>query len=270
MILQHRLARWTLGLSVAAFAAAPLAAQDDDRPSRDRDQPRVQRDGDRPDRPGRQRDGERRDGERTAEREEAMTHFLAGYYAGYADGYDDGSDDWVLYVTERQRRQQEQRKSAGRDPQRMQEGRKRLRERQRDRMRSEARGVRTVTVEGEIIGTKTVPIRGTDVEHRVVRIETEFGDRRVADLGPADATADLDLAEGDTVEVTGHPIAARGMLVVAARKVTAGDRTVEIEYRRPNRRDDGESRDDGELRDDGEDAERTDRPRRRGNRPDRR
>lgn len=212
----------------------PRFSQQQDRDDRQRDRAESQRD--RGDRQESQRRGQSRMSDQ--ERQEALAHFLAGYYSGYSDGYYDGADDIVIGIVGQQRARAQQRDASGQDPRRMQEGRRAARTEARRRMRSGQQGQSSmVSLEGEIINMKTVPLRNTDIEHRIVRIETEDGNRRIVDLGPTDQTDDLDIREGDQIEVRGTPVMAGDVRILAARKVTSGDDTVNVKYQKLNFRD---------------------------------
>lgn len=212
----------------------PRFSQQQDRDDRQRDRAESQRD--RGDRQQSQRRGQSRMSDQ--ERQEALTHFLAGYYSGYSDGYYDGADDIVIGVVGQQRARTQQRDALGQDPRRMQEGRRAARTEARRRMRSGQQGQSSmVSLEGEVINMKTVPLRNTDIEHRIVRIETEDGNRRIVDLGPTDQTDDFDIREGDQIEVRGTPVMAGDVRILAAREVTSGDDTVNVKYQKLNFRD---------------------------------
>ncbi len=180
------------------------------------------------------------------EREEAVEHFLAGYYAGYTDGYLDGADDLVIEVVEAQHGKAEKHMAQGHHPEKMQPGRRNVRETMRGHMQGGnpgdhaaghdgAKGANpqrgpTATVAGKVIGMKMVPITNTKIEHRVVRLQTEDGNRRVADLGPKDQTDKLDIKEGDDLKVQGAYVMAGDMQIVAAREVTKGDKSANVMY----------------------------------------
>lgn len=167
-------------------------------------------------------------------------HFLAGYYAGYGDGYLDGGEDTAAGTAERQERLAARHAADGWHPDQMQPGRRQARESLRTHMRGEE-GADAQTADavesgpseaviGRVIGMKTVPIVGTRIVHRVVRIAAEDGSRRVADLGPSDQTDKLEIQEGDELKVEGVPVMTADMRITAARQVSKGDQQARVSY----------------------------------------
>lgn len=175
-------------------------------------------------------------------------HFLAGYYAGYGDGYLDGGEDTAADSAERQETLAAKHAADGWHPDRMQPGRRQARESLRTHMRGEeeadtqAEAVESgpaETVIGRVIGMKTVPIVGTRIVHRVVRIAAEDGSRRVADLGPTDQTDKLEIKEGDELKVEGVPVMTADMRITAARRVSKGDQQAPVSYPKLDVTDEG-------------------------------
>ena len=171
------------------------------------------------------------------EREAAMGHFLSGYYAGYTDGYADGSDDVVIEIVERQNERTQDQARAGLDSSRQQGKRRSVRDKMRNEMWGGAEAEGMTTLSGEIVGLKLVPIRNTNIEHRVARIATEDGRNRVADLGPKNQTDKFNLKEGDAIRVRGVPIMAGDMRIIAAQQVMKDGQSQKIEYLKPSIRD---------------------------------
>ncbi|MAT16688.1 MAG: hypothetical protein CMJ46_15620 [Planctomyces sp.] len=88
---------------------------------------------------------------------------------------------------------------------------------------------KNITGSGEIIRTKKVNVRGQGREHLVVLMETQKGERRVADLGPVKQFKNIELKSGDQITVTGDVVNVGESQVIAARKVEVDERTVRIE-----------------------------------------
>ncbi len=177
---------------------------------------------------------ERRTEDRS-DRQEALQHFLAGYYAGYSEGYYDGYDDSALLIVETVRGHAKDRQERDSQANRPEEMRNR-RERMRDQLRSQHEfsdraGLQEVS--GEVADLKTVPIHGTDTEHIVVRLKTDFGDRKIVDLGPKQNLDAWKIKEGSRLSVQGQSVQAQDMRVIAARRVHADGKTVEVKYIRP-------------------------------------
>ena len=211
-------------------------------------------------------------------------HFLAGYYAGYGDGYLDGGEDTAAEAAERQQALADRHAADGWHPDRMQPGRRQARESLRAHMRGEEAADRVAeeraegavesgpaeTVAGTVVGVKTVPIVGTRIVHRVVRLQTEDGSRRVADLGPTDQTDGLDIARGDELTVEGVPVMTADMRITAGRRVTKGDREARVNYPKLDVTDEagGQTPQAAEIRPEGERPQ-TETPRTEGPQTDR-
>lgn len=80
---------------------------------------------------------------------------------------------------------------------------------------------------GRIRNLDQIDVRGR--QHLVAAIETEAGDRRLVDLGPAAAVRDLDLRRGDQIHVRGAAAAMSGrFVVILADEIRAHGRTQAI------------------------------------------
>ena len=172
-----------------------------------------------------------------------IDHFLAGYYAGYSDGYLDGGEDAAVAAVERQQSLAAKHAADGHHPDQMQPGRREARESLRAHMRGDdetqadgqaddgqlAEGPEE-TVSGTVVGIKEVPIEGTQIVHRVVRIETEEGRRQVADLGPTDQTDKLDIKEGDQLRVQGAPVDTPDVRIIAGHRIFKGNQEAHVHY----------------------------------------
>ena len=176
-------------------------------------------------------------------------HFLAGYYAGYSDGYLDGGEDTAVAAADRTARLVAVHAADGHHPDQMQPGRRQARESLRAHMQGHVQGgaepagqaaggeaaaggpaVPEETVSGTVVGIKTVPIAGTEVAHRVVRLETEEGRRQVADLGPTDRTDKPDIKEEDQLRVRGVPVDTPDVRVIAGHRIFKGNREADVQY----------------------------------------
>ena len=176
-----------------------------------------------------------------------IDHFLAGYYAGYSDGYLDGGEDTAVAAVERQQSLAAKHAADGQHSGEMQPGRREARESLRAHMLGEdeaqtagqAAGQAAEgradegpeeTVSGTVVGIKEVPIEGTQLVHRVVRLETEEGRRQVADLGPTDQTDKLDIKEGDQLRVQGAPVETPDVRIIAGHRIFKGDQEAHVHY----------------------------------------
>lgn len=190
---------------------------------------------DRRNRAGRRSQSNERDARGQSDHQEALQHFLAGYYAGYSEGYYDGYDDSALLIVETVQghsKDRQERDSQANRPEQMQ--------RQRERMRNQLRGQHQFPdraglqeVSGQVTDSKTVPIHGTDTEHVVVRLKTDFGDRKIVDLGPKQNLDAWEIKEGLRLSIQGQSVQTQDMRVIAARRVHANGKTVDVKYIRP-------------------------------------
>ena len=219
-------------LAVIAFSCTSLAFAQSDSGDQSRDQ----------DRQSRNQQGERDDSQRqrmrqergqqqnnmSSERRAALRHYRAGYYAGYRSGYRDASDGYVLYLFGDTNQQSAE---AGRS------------QRSRDGgQRQSSRGRALQQVSGEILRLKRIPIRNTNIQHTAVLLKTNDGKRRVVDLGPTQNLRQLDLREGDQVSVRGGIVRIGDSRIFFARQVRSDGETVNVTYRRQERRDQSEGR----------------------------
>lgn len=186
-----------------------------------------------------------------SDRQEALQHFLAGYYAGYNEGYYDGYDDSSLIIVETiEKRSQERRErdAQANRPEQMQQQRERMRQQLRNQHQFPDRaGLQEVS--GEVTDHKTVPIHGTDTEHLVVRLKTDFGDRKIVDLGPKQNLESWDIKEGLRLSVQGQSVQTQDMRVIAARRIHADGETVDVKYMRPKFVKDAAQKADEDLED---------------------
>lgn len=173
-----------------------------------------------------------------------IDHFLAGYYAGYGDGYLDGGEDTAAAAAQWQAALAAKHAADGEHPDAMQPDRREARESLRAHMRGEdeaqtvgqATGGEAAdegpeeTVSGTVVGIKEVPIEGTQIVHRVIRLETEAGRRQVADLGPTDQTDKLGIKEGDQLRVQGAPVDTPDMRIIAGHRIFKGDQEAHVHY----------------------------------------
>ncbi|WP_166828635.1 hypothetical protein [Thalassoroseus pseudoceratinae] len=229
-------------LSLLVVGTSPLYSQD--RTERTNNQSRAIDNTDRGDRQGRtdrrtrsntRSETSSSDRRSSSERQEALQHFLAGYYAGYSEGYYDGYDDSALVIVETIEKRSQDRKerdSQVKRPEQMQQQRERMRHQLRNQHQfPDHDGLQEVS--GEVTDHKTVPIHGTDTEHLVVRLKTDFGGRKIVDLGPKQNLEAWDIKEGQRLSVQGQSLQAQDMRVIAARRVHADGKTVDIKYIRP-------------------------------------
>ena len=174
-----------------------------------------------------------------------IDHFLAGYYAGYSDGYLDGGEDTAAAAVERQQSLAAKHAADGHHPDQMQPGRREARESLRSHMlggdedqiagkavegQAQSAEGPEETISGTVVGIKEVPIEGTQIVHRVVRLETEEGRRQVADLGPTDQTDKLDIKEGDQLRVQGAPVDTPDVRIIAGHRIFKGNQEAHVHY----------------------------------------
>jgi nitrate reductase NapAB chaperone NapD len=83
-------------------------------------------------------------------------------------------------------------------------------------------------ITGQIMRTKQVEIRGTDLTNQVVLLQTDRGRQIVADLGPMTNLRGIRLKSGAEIEVRGRPARVGDQLVLMADQVSAGGKTVSV------------------------------------------
>lgn len=99
----------------------------------------------------------------------------------------------------------------------------------------ERRSQRTVNIEGEVQDMREIQMHDEDAAYLVARVRTDSGRTAKVLLGKDEQLSQLDLSEGDNVEVEGRrgTINNRGILV--ALRVRSGDQQVRVQPRRTGR-----------------------------------
>jgi hypothetical protein len=89
----------------------------------------------------------------------------------------------------------------------------------KDEKKSAAREKDTgcVSVIGQVVSTRDITIEGTQVKHRLVKLETPKGNQVVVDLGDAAKIGFVKLSEGDRIFAAGKAARIGGKPVIYAR-----------------------------------------------------
>jgi hypothetical protein len=84
-------------------------------------------------------------------------------------------------------------------------------------------------VRGQIASLRTTTFRGRDQQFQVARVELEGGPDRTVILGPQSRLEDLNLQQGDQVQLLARPGRLNDQPALIAQQIRAKDRTVQIE-----------------------------------------
>lgn len=82
---------------------------------------------------------------------------------------------------------------------------------------------------GEVVGLKSVRLRGTNQTNLVARIRTPDGRQQLVDLGPRSDARDLDLELGDRLRVQGTQAMVRGRPILIARQARSDGRQLVVD-----------------------------------------
>jgi|GEM_PF-5966435 len=84
---------------------------------------------------------------------------------------------------------------------------------------------------GTVIREKTVDVKGLDIEHQIVMLEIDEGERIIADLGPADILEEqgLEFEDGQQLDLRGTVARVSDRPVILASEVSAADKTIRID-----------------------------------------
>jgi hypothetical protein len=99
----------------------------------------------------------------------------------------------------------------------------------RYQQRANQMGRRGVSTRGEILRLKKVEIKGRDQAHLVALLRTRRDRRGIVDLGPVEQLEDLQLRQGDRIEVRGQPIKVKDRGVLMAEAVRKSERRTGVE-----------------------------------------
>jgi len=84
-------------------------------------------------------------------------------------------------------------------------------------------------VQGNIIGMKTVKIKGKDVKHQVLRVRSDLDNIVLIDLGPrTQKIRNLNLSEGKRVNIVGLGGVAEGQKLILADRIQVDGQTVHV------------------------------------------
>lgn len=151
------------------------------------------------------------------------------------DGQFEAVEQIYAFDLERARRASQQRMQGGQ--QGMQGGQQGMQQGQQfqptqfrqQQQRPQASQQRQIRVQGEIQNLDTVKLGGGEGTHVVAKIETQQGRTAKVNLGKRDQIDDLDLEEGDNINVIGRSGTIDGRRMLIAQRVQSGDRNVTIQ-----------------------------------------
>jgi len=104
-----------------------------------------------------------------------------------------------------------------------------LREKPRAETETEQDKVTVHQVAGTVVRDKTVEVRGQDIEHQVVLLQTEADDYVIADLGPVENLQEMDVQQGRQLTLAGILGRVSDRPVIFANQVSADGKTIEID-----------------------------------------